>query len=380
MPTQVRLELGGPGQQYRYAVWQSTTGKRRKRSLGHINKVGIREARRRAAAIQVELAEAGEIAGSNATPKIEAWLKRFVAQRDLKKSTIAEYEVTTRLLTKRFGNVRINKIGPDDAADFRAELRKRDISENTTRKHIRNCKALFRTAAKQRIIPSNPFEDQPGSPLRIDADWRYVPQKEVDRLLAACPSIKWQTLIALARFAGLRMKEALRLQWIDVDFDQRLFIVRNTAGKITTKDKERSVPISPELYKILLDRHEAARPGEQRVVGFSISYLQGGGNKDSGRSVLTNIYRRAKVIKGDPLHDLRRSLITDWLDTEEITTDDVAKLCGNSPEIIRRYYHQVLKNKTDLIKGRAESDKDRQIRELQEQLNAIQKERDETEK
>lgn len=374
--TLVRLESGGPGRNYWYAVWQNRHGKTQKRSIGSKLKksrkfLTQRDAKKKCAQIQRELAELGDLPGANAAPILSAWLKRFIAQRDLKKSTIAEYEVTARLLVEHFGDTRINRLGPDDAADFCATLRKRDISENTTRKHIRNCKALFRTAHKQRLIASNPFEEIPGAPLPIDKEWRYVPSKEVDQLLAACPSIKWQTLIALARFAGLRMKEALRLNWIDIDFEERNLIVRNHAGKVTTKDRERLVPITPELYNILLKRHEAAKPGETAVVGFSISYLSGGGNKDSGRSVLTNIYLRAKVLKGHPLHDLRRSLITDWLDADGLNIDDIAKFCGNSPKIIRRYYHQVLESKKEILKGRAESPKDQQIREQAEEIERL---------
>lgn len=391
MASLVRLESGGPGMGYWYAVWRTPTGRRRSRSIGSKSRksrkhLTRREALQKCAALQAELADLGEVQAPGGVPTLRSWLRRFVAQRELKKTTIAEYEVTVGLLVAQFGDARLDRIGKDHAADFRAALRGRKVgakpgepdsgarlSESTIRKHIRNCKALFGEAVRQGLIRINPYQDQVGAPLRVDQQWRYISPAEGELLLSACPSSKWRVLFALARYAGLRLMEALHLEWADIDHDRRVLIVRNRnrRGQQTTKDKERLVPVCPELHRVLLERFEDAEAGEGRVVGLSRGYFSGGGGRDGGRTVATLIYQRAKVPKGDPFHDLRRSLETDWLGRYPVT--EVAKMLGHSPEVAQRFYNQVTDRTIGLITGAEEDAQAAELRVLREKLARLEK-------
>ena len=94
------------------------------------------------------------------SPALGFWLDRYLGQRkgDLKPATIDDYRNTGNLLVNHFGNdTPIDKITPDDAADWRAELFPR-LSDATIRKHTRNAKLLFGAALDRETISRNPFK------------------------------------------------------------------------------------------------------------------------------------------------------------------------------------------------------------------------------
>lgn len=51
-----------------------------------------------------------------------------------------------------------------------------------------------------------------------------------DRLLSACPLIRWKVLVALAVTTGMRRREMLALQWKDLDLEEGL--VRDAQARL----------------------------------------------------------------------------------------------------------------------------------------------------
>ena len=78
---------------------------------------------------------------------------------------------------------------------------------------------------------------------------------QLDQVLDASDG-KWRALWAVMAFAGLRVGEALALEWRDVDFHARLIRVRRNlsrdgVGATKTVASAASVPLLPELEQIL---------------------------------------------------------------------------------------------------------------------------------
>ncbi|MBS7611199.1 site-specific integrase [Candidatus Bathyarchaeota archaeon] len=74
----------------------------------------------------------------------------------------------------------------------------------------------------------------------------FIPtEEELDQLIAGCGR-KTSTLLLFLKETGARIGEALRLKWIDVDFQRR--VVRITAEK---GSKPRILPISLRLVEML---------------------------------------------------------------------------------------------------------------------------------
>ena len=47
---------------------------------------------------------------------------------------------------------------------------------------------------------------------------RFIDQATIAKVIDACPNAEWRTLVALSRYAGLRVpSEALLLRWQDIN-------------------------------------------------------------------------------------------------------------------------------------------------------------------
>ena len=68
------------------------------------------------------------------------------------------------------------------------------------------------------MIPLRPFAHlQAGSQTNPERAY-YVPVDSIRAILDACPDDQWRTIVALARFAGLRCpSEIVALRWGDVN-------------------------------------------------------------------------------------------------------------------------------------------------------------------
>ena len=95
---------------------------------------------------------------------------------------------------------------------------------------------------------------------------------EVDRMLAFCKNFKrnhwlYPAILLLSR-TGVRISEAINLEWPDIDFKDELIHIKNdTNKKVTTgrrrttkSGKSRLIPIDHELLELLLDRRKKSGP------------------------------------------------------------------------------------------------------------------------
>ena len=78
---------------------------------------------------------------------------------------------------------------------------------------------------------------------------------EYAKLLEACPSQEWRTIIALARIGGLRCPSELKqLKWTDIDWSGNRFVVRSPKTEHHEGQDQRIVPLFPEL-RVELEKH-----------------------------------------------------------------------------------------------------------------------------
>ncbi len=91
--------------------------------------------------------------------------------------------------------------------------------------------------------------------VRARHDRRFIEAAEFEQILAASPW-PWRALWALMGYAGLRVGEALGLEWEQIDLEHRFISVRQQAvrGQLAapkTATSRADVPILPELEAIL---------------------------------------------------------------------------------------------------------------------------------
>jgi integrase len=267
-----------------------------------------------------------------------------------------------------------------DAAEisrFAALLRKVGLAEGTVKGHLSNVKSMLRWARRQKLIREVPEIEMPTRCNK--AGGRPVTAEEFDRLLEAVPKVTsrvlthrlgeleaiaaklatvaepdpetvarlaecrakiaayretmprvaetWKHLLRGLWASGLRLGEALNLQWTDgklaVDFSGRRPMLRiKAAGQKSGKDE--TLPVAPEFAAFL------AETPEDRREGFVFHPLpQTGENRrldrvDTVSTMIQRIGKAARIkvaektaggktrTKFASAHDLRRSFGDRW--------------------------------------------------------------------
>ena len=76
-------------------------------------------------------------------------------------------------------------------------------------------------------------------------------------MIDACPSTEWKTLVALSRYAGLRVpSEALLLRWQDINWETDRMLVHSPKTEHHAGHATRVVPIFAALRPYFGDLQE----------------------------------------------------------------------------------------------------------------------------
>jgi integrase len=160
----------------------------------------------------------------------------------------------------------LGEVTPGDADRYKLHLISKKLAPMTVRKRLQFATMIFRAAVRRRLIAESPFADVSVKATMPNRE-RFVTPAETQRILAAC-NPQWQTIIALARFGGLRCpSEVLSLRWQDIDWVNDRIRVRSPKTEHHPGKESRTIPLFPELRPILEDARELADDGAEYVVG-----------------------------------------------------------------------------------------------------------------
>ena len=299
--------------------------------------------------LRSKLASAGLIENSGIL-ELEQLVSRYLTRRtDLKPKTKKFLRNAGDKAIAFFGaNRRAGTITVAEAHDWRRWMLAQCLSEATVRTHSRGIKQVFRDACDRKLLDENPFVKLPSGSISNTND-RFVTIKEIDRVLAACPSDEWRALLTLCRFAGLRCpSETHRLRWGDVDLNGGSMTVHSPKTERHLGHDKRVVPIQPRLAESLIALPRS--PSENEPV---LDLTQHNLHKR-----LARIVTDAGVAPwADPFHCLRRSCQTEWV--QEFPEYAVAAWIGNSTVIARRHYlkipHELMRRAASGSQSGAES-------------------------
>lgn len=334
----VTLNSAGKYWQARYIdPW---TGDEVKKGIGSKAKITPRRAREKCQRLAVEVMKRGPVDDSPVLC-LQEWCDKYLTLRtDLKPGTVELYETAIAYLVEYIGaDTPIDTITSMTAAEWRADLRDRGLSEQTIRKHVRHAKAIFgdrHGAVRHKLIAESPFADEASAPPKVANDWSYVPESDIETLIEAATSWDMRCLIALTRYAGMRPNEVRRLRWSDVNWSEHKLSIwpdRSDEGSMAvgTKQGQRICPIRPRLHRLLLDAFEAAPDGAEYVVQIK---------KGSMYAALKKVCADAAVpYPADPYKTFRKNLRSDWA-AEGIGPDDLSKFLGHDKDVSFEHYHQ----------------------------------------
>lgn len=147
---------------------------------------------------------------------LDSWLEKR-SGGDYKPASLISWGQVIKLLKRFFGACSLDDVTPERAEALRASMIAQGLRPTTINKRLQHARMFFANAVQQGYLPSNPFQfvrHRPGDPAERRA---YVPIDVVEKVMEHAPDATWRLLIALSRFAGLRMpSEPLSLRWQDV--------------------------------------------------------------------------------------------------------------------------------------------------------------------
>jgi len=276
------------------------------------------------------------------TMGLKEFLDDFVNRRsDVKPATREVWKQPIRNLIAHFGAKKdITKITEADAMDFRQYLMNAKLASATVAKRLQFARTFFHDARRRKLIASNPFaEVSAKSVVRLDQR-RFVTQEETTKLLDACPNHHWRSIVALARYGGLRCpSEVLSLRWQDIDWDKQRINVPSPKTAHHGKGS-RMIPLFPELQVALEEAWELAPEGANYVVDERYRMSSNGSNgwrNCNLRTTFEKIVRRAGLKPWPKLfHALRSSRETEL--AQDFPIHVVTAWLGNTPTIAMRHY------------------------------------------
>ena len=248
----------------------------------------------------------------------ERWLAAKRAR--IEQSTYDDYERHLRLrLSPAFGSLRLPQITRSRIEEYLSHL---DSCGGLSRKSINDSliplRQILGRAAREGITTSNAaVSTERDRPLELRYEpppVRHLSPAEARSYLAAC-STSYRPLAEVLVGAGLRIGEALALEWHDFDPDNLAIAVERTIkrGGIGTPkgDRRRVVMIDPELGRVLREHRIAS----QRVSGPVFASRAGTMlNRDNvRRRGHQAALRSARLAPSIRLHDLRHTAASLWL-------------------------------------------------------------------
>ncbi len=296
-------------------------------------------------ALQKKLAAVGLIPNPEAKPAaaLGPFLKAYIDGRaDLKPATKIVRGQVIRDLNDYFGELRdVKTITPGNADDFKQWLVKRELAPTTIHKRLQVARSFFHAMRRRKLIGENPFEGVKAAAAGIKDRQRFVTREEIKLVLAACPDHHWKSIVALARYAGLRCpSEVLSLRWQDVLWDTDRIVVTSPKTEHHAGKASRTIPLFPELRPILDKAFELAPEGAVYVVDerFRKSAMGPGGWMNTNlRTTFEKIVTRAGLTPWPRLfHNLRASRETELV--EKYPVQVVTEWLGNTPKVALRHY------------------------------------------
>jgi site-specific recombinase XerD len=128
---------------------------------------------------------------------------------------------------------------------------------------------------------------------------------EAKAMLAGTENAKHRAVLGALYYAGLRLSEAIGLEWEDLDFGRGVIHVRNAKGR-----KDRMVFLHPELKSLL----DAYKPEGREGLVFVSGYSGGKYTPKSVQLVVKDAAARARIKKNVTPHTLRHSFATHLLE------------------------------------------------------------------
>ncbi len=271
----------------------------------------------------------------------EAWL----AHRDLEDRTRDHYAQLLRdHVYPKFGSTPVPSVTPAEVRTWHANLAK--VTGPTARSHAYALlRTIMNTAVADDLIAANPCRVRgAGQTKRVK---KIVPATlaELEALTKAMPA-KYQLLVLLAAWCGLRFGELAELRRSDVDVVKgaihvRRGVVRTNAGRVVKGPKsdagKRTVALPPHLLPVVRNHIR-----DHAAMGRDGLLFPAGHGEQLAPSTLYRVFYPARKNAGREdlrFHDLRHTGAVLAASTGATLAELMARLGHSTPGAALRYQH-----------------------------------------
>jgi integrase len=260
------------------------------------------------------------------SPRLNEFLARWLAaaKPGLRRSTYVSYEGVVRThLVPEIGRLTLDKLGVEHVANL-ISSKQRDprLSSTTVRYILLILRNSLNKAVRWGLIARN-VATLVDPPRVAHREVRVLSPEETLKLLDASRGEAIEGLIVLAVSTGLRLGEALGLQWKDIDLARRQLRISKSLQRVSgqgqvlsetkTRRGRRSLVLPVKTVEALL-AHRTQQSAWRRAAGSSWTqrdfvFTSGSGQPLDQRNVLRafrRVLRRAKLPRMR-FHDLRHS-------------------------------------------------------------------------
>jgi integrase len=267
---------------------------------------------------------------TTSTENLSIVARRWLAQKKprIEPSTYNDYEIHLRKrLEPAFGDLKLRQI---TRAKIEAYLAEEDAAGKLSRKTLNDSliplRQILGAAVREGVLAANPAKnDDRDHPLELPYErptMHYLTRKDALAYLDACGAW-YRPLAEVLIGAGLRIGEAIALEWRDVDWDGSALEISRSAkdsgGVGTPKgDRSRTVLLAPYLLDLLREHRadQASASGFTKLVfrspeGFMLN------RHNVRRRGHDHALKDAGLSPALRLHDLRHTAATLWLGAGE---------------------------------------------------------------
>ena len=214
-------------------------------------------------------ADTGTLPTGNVTLNtwFDYWLREYV-EPDHRPRTVDDYRRQVRVhIGPALGSLHLHDVRPHHIREF-MNRKDKELSRSSIGKLHQILSGAFKEAWRNGLITDNPVAKTPRLSPKAQRPVHALSMDRVQQILADAEAKgdRWHVLYRLLAFTGLRIGEALAIEWQHIDTVGKRVLVRQTttmaADGITLGDPKsekgnRAIPIDDALVAALLKHREA---------------------------------------------------------------------------------------------------------------------------
>jgi integrase len=228
------------------------------------------------------------------------------------------YKQTFRFIKKYFTDVNLSTISSRDLSRY-LEGRINSASIYQARKDLINISAAFNWAITQNYLLESPCKEikKIKVPQKLPLFYSHA---DFDKLLSVIDNVDLTDLVNFAVNTGMRQMELIKLEWNQINLEDRIVILDNQ-HHITKGKRVRTIPLNSKAIQVLQNRDKTT----SRVFLFDgLPMIQHDLSLKFGKYiVLSGINTKLNF------HSLRHTFAS-WLVQAGVSIYEVSKLLGHS--------------------------------------------------